>query len=116
MMMSKLTDLLGRVVMVAACTVLISNVAHAEDRRVKLINSANEDIVEFRASNVNDRYYGEDLLHNYVVHPGYWLIVNTDDGTDRCVYDFKTVMRSGQVLYEHNVNVCVLETYRITSR
>ena len=89
--------------------------ASVDNRRFELINHSNQDIVEFHASHVYDRFYHGDLLGNYVVPVGYSLTVNPGDGLDGCSYDFKTVMRDGEILYKNNVNVCVLETYTITS-
>lgn len=88
--------------------------AEAYDRRIRLINGSDETIYEFHATNVRRRAYGGDILGSRTVPPGRAVIIDLDDGTGHCFFDFMTVMASGLRLYKRNVDVCTLVNYRIT--
>jgi hypothetical protein len=89
--------------------------AHAEDydRRVRLINETDTSIVEFHASNVGTNVWEENILDGDIVTPGHSTMINLDDGTGYCKFDFLTVLRDGQQLIKRNVNVCEVSSYRI---
>lgn len=88
--------------------------AKAEDRRIKLINESSSTIVEFHASNVGRNGFEEDILGKRIVGPGQSIVINLDDGSGYCKFDFLTVMRNGQKIVKRNIDVCTVETYRIT--
>jgi hypothetical protein len=71
-------------------------------------------IVEFHASNIGRDSFEEDILGRRVVRPGESVVINLDDGSGYCKFDFLTVMRSGQRIIKHNVDVCQISSYRIT--
>ena len=96
-----------------ACTTA-DNTANAADRRVKLINESRMTIVEFHASNISRNGFEEDILGKRVVAPGQSIVINLDDGSGYCKFDFMTVMRTGQKIVKRNVDVCQISTYRIT--
>ena len=96
-----------------ACTTA-NTPASAEDRRVKLINESSMTIVEFHASNVGRSGFEEDILGKRVVGPGQSIVINLDDGSGYCKFDFLTVMRTGQKIVKRNIDVCQISTYRIT--
>lgn len=103
----------------AVAAMMLSGTGCAEagdrhDRRIRIINNTNESIWEFRASNIRDKYYRDDLLGSRVISPGKHAIVDLDDGTGYCRFDFMTVMESGERLYKNDVDVCTLVNYRIT--
>ena len=87
--------------------------AHALDRRIKLINNSSYNIVEFHASNINRKSFEENILNNRILQPGDSIIINLDDGTDMCRFDFLTVMSNGNKIEKDDVDVCQLETYTI---
>ena len=88
--------------------------ADRQDRRIRLINASSETIQEFHASNTSRSKWEEDILGRRVLPPGASVIINLDDGSGACRFDFKTVMESGRSLVKRNIDVCRLETYRIT--
>jgi hypothetical protein len=96
-----------------ACTAPNTS-ANAEDRRIRLINESRQTIVEFHASNVGRSGYEEDILGRRVVRPGESVVINLDDGSGYCRFDFLTVMRSGQKITKRNVDICRISSYRIT--
>lgn len=84
------------------------------DRRIRLINGSSEVIQEFHASNTGRSRWEEDILGRRVLQPGASVVINLDDGSGFCKFDFKTVMESGRVMVKRNIDICQLETYRIT--
>ena len=104
-----------RKILFLAFAFLISiSAAQAQDRRIRLINESSQRIEEFHASNVNRRGWEEDILGRRVLNPGQSIVINLNDGTGQCRFDFLTVMANGTKIEKRNVDVCRLETYRIT--
>jgi hypothetical protein len=98
-----------------AAPLLFATDAAAQDRRIRLINESSMTIREFYASNVNRRGWEEDILGRRQIPPGRSMVINLDDGSGHCRFDFKTVMSNGRSIEKRNVDVCRLETYRITN-
>lgn len=88
--------------------------AAAQDRRVRVINDSSLTIREFYASNINRRGWEEDILGRRQIPPGRSMVININDGSGHCVFDFKTVMSNGRAIEKRRVNVCQVESYRIT--
>ena len=103
-----------RPLILAGVLLFAATQANAEDRRVKVINESSQPIVEFHASNSSKTNYEEDILGKRTIPPGQSLVINIDDGSGYCKYDFLTVMKSGQKIEKRGVDVCKVETYRIT--
>ena len=87
--------------------------ADSYDRDITLINGSHQTITHFYASNVGSRSWEEDILHGSVLPPGRSVVINMDDGTGYCHFDFKTVTRFGPVV-RPDVDVCGIETYTLT--
>ncbi|MBV9995507.1 MAG: hypothetical protein JO127_09855 [Caulobacteraceae bacterium] len=101
----------------ASATILLAGPARAgsedsEDRRVRIINETRHTMVHFYASNVSENSWQEDILGRSVLRPGEDVMVNVDDGTGHCEYDFKAVFDNGKSLIRYRVNVCKIESYR----
>ena len=97
-----------------ATTALTPGMASAEDRRVRIINETNHIIVRFYASNVNATSWEEDILGDSVLKPGQSVVVNIDDGSGYCQYDFKAVFDDGDALERKQIDVCKISSYRYT--
>ena len=41
-------------------------------------------------------------------------MINIDDGSGACLYDFKAVFDDGDVLTRNQINVCQISEYRYT--
>ncbi|MFN3927243.1 MAG: hypothetical protein ACK4QL_07945 [Pseudanabaenaceae cyanobacterium] len=65
-------------------------------------------ICQFYASNISRRTWEENILAGTIVRPGQRIPINLDDGTGRCLFDFRTAMGEGTEL------VRGIETYTIT--
>ncbi len=99
---------------VTALAVLPARAADNEDRHVRIINETNHTMLHFYASNVSVDSWQEDILGQDVLKPGQDVMINIDDGTGHCKYDFKAVFDDGEALVRRNLNVCELRSYRYT--
>jgi hypothetical protein len=97
----------------AAATLGISS-ANALDRRVNIINATSYDIIEFYASSVGMRDWEEDILGPDILAAGASVVINIDDGTGYCKYDFLAVFDDGEEVIKGNVNVCEISSFRFT--
>ena len=88
--------------------------ADNEDRRVRIINNTSYTMQRFYASNVDTDDWEEDILGVDTLCPGRSLVVNIDDGTGHCMFDFKAVFNNGRSLVRQGVNVCRITSYTYT--
>ena len=88
--------------------------AVAQDRRVRIINDTRHTMVRFYASNSSRTSWEEDILGQRVLPAGQSVVINIDDGSGACLYDFKAVFDDGDVLTRGQVNVCQISEYRYT--
>lgn len=98
----------------AAVATLGITSANALDRRVDIINETSSVIVEFYASSVGVNDWEEDILGPDVLAAGASVMVNIDDGTGYCRYDFMAVFDDGEEVIQENVNVCEISSFRFT--
>lgn len=84
----------------------------ASDRRVRIINDTGVTMTEFYASSVDADSWEEDILGRNVLRSGTNVMVNIDDGTGECMFDFKAVFADGDVLVRERINVCRISEYR----
>jgi hypothetical protein len=113
--MTSLNRLLTLSLMLASlCFVALSpDTAAAQDRRVRVINASNVTMNSFYASNVNRKKWEEDILGNSVLAPGQSVMVNINDGTGACMFDFKAVMIDGRKVEQYGLNVCQISTWTV---
>lgn len=88
--------------------------AAALDRRVRINNKSSYDIVEFYASNTGSRSWEEDILGRNILPSGNSVVINIDDGTGYCKYDFLAVFEDGDEVISSNNNVCELSDFNFT--
>ena len=88
--------------------------AFAQDRRVRIINGTRHTMVRFYASNSSRTSWEEDILGRKVLPAGQSVVVNIDDGSGACLYDFKAVFDDGDELTRGQINVCQISEYRYT--
>jgi hypothetical protein len=82
------------------------------DRRIVMVNASSYTINEIHASNVGRQYYGPDLMGSQVLYSGEKGVLNLDDETGSCRFDFKIVTEAG-IIFKRNVNICQVEVYTI---
>ncbi len=97
-----------------SCSAMLVSAATAEDRRVKIINETGMNLDKFFASNIGANSWEEDILGTDVLPAGDSFIIDIDDGSGYCKFDFKAVFEDGTELVKEGVNVCEIETFRYT--
>lgn len=89
--------------------------AAALDRRVRINNMSSYDIVEFYASNTGSKSWEEDILGRNILPAGNSVVINIDDGSGYCKYDFLAVFEDGDEVVSANNNVCELSDFNFTN-
>ena len=103
-----------RIVLLAASLMALPQSAEALDRRVRIVNDSQVDIVSFFSVNVDTRDWSESLLGDDILPAGGSIVLNFDDGSGYCRYRFRAVFVDGLELERKSVNVCEVGTYRYT--
>ena len=88
--------------------------AAALDRRVRINNRSSYDIIEFYASNTGSRSWEEDILGRNILPSGSSVVINIDDGSGYCKYDFMAVFEDGDEVVSNDNNVCELSDFNFT--
>jgi hypothetical protein len=86
-----------------------------QDRRVRIINATGVTMTHFYASNSGQNDWEEDILGQDVLRSGASVMVNIDDGSGACIYDFKARFADGDELERYRINVCQITEYRYTA-
>ncbi len=89
----------------------VATPASAADRRVRIINNTGYTIVEFYGSNKGTDSWQEDILGYDVIGPYSSMIIDFDDGTGYCIFDFKAVFNDGEALTDFGINICEIATF-----
>jgi len=84
------------------------------NRRVRIHNNTGWTMLRFYASDSRVTSWQEDMLGRSVLNAGRSIMMNIDDGSGACLYDFKAEFTNGQVLTRYNVNVCQIADYYYT--
>lgn len=104
----------GKVVKAAALVAtlgMIAAPASALDRRVTIVNNTGYTIVRFFGSNTGADTWQEDILGDDVLPTGSSVVINFDDATGYCKFDFKAIFEDGDELVKQGVNVCEIGTF-----
>ena len=102
---------------VAADKTAVSAPAQSRDglnRRVRIHNNTGWTMLRFYASDSRVTDWEEDMLGRGTLAAGSSIMMNIDDGSGACLYDFKAEFTNGQVLTRFNVNVCQIADYYYT--
>jgi len=91
---------------IAVATLAGTNTALAADRKVKVINKTKTPIFAFYASRTSTNDWEEDILGDDVIMPGESMVIDIDDGTGACKFDFKGEFEDGDEVVKKNVDVC----------
>ncbi len=86
----------------------------AEDRRVRIINETKHTMMRFYASSIGKTSWEEDILGQGTLAPGASVVINIDDGSGYCLYDFKGVFDDGDEVIQNRIDVCKIESFRFT--
>lgn len=93
---------------------LTNSAAMALERRVQINNLTSYTIVEFYASNTGTTDWQEDILGSDVLPAGSSVMINIDDGSGYCKFDFLAVFDDGEQLVSADNNVCELDNFNFT--
>jgi hypothetical protein len=85
--------------------------ATALDRRVEIINNTGFTIVEFYGSNAGSKSWEEDILGPDLLPSGSSFVVNFDDASGFCKFDFRAVFDDGDALERRGINICEIATF-----
>lgn len=94
-----------------ALSLAVAAPAAALDRRVTIINNTGYTIVNFFGSNTGTSSWEEDILGNDVLPSGSSVVVNFNDGTGYCMFDFLAIFDDGEQLIKEGVNICEISTF-----
>lgn len=101
-----------RISMIAvAIASLLAGPSFAANRKVDIINKTGRTLTHFYASTTNMNSWEEDMLGSDTVDDGESFEADIDDGTGKCVFDFKGVFDAGPDLIKRRVNVCEISKF-----
>jgi|TARA_R110002124_G_scaffold1273_6_gene7228 hypothetical protein len=103
--------------LVAAERTAVSSMVQSRDglnRRVRIHNNTGWTMLRFYASDSRVTSWQEDMLGRGTLATGRSVMMNIDDGSGACLYDFKAEFTNGQTLTRFNVNVCEIADYNYT--
>lgn len=84
------------------------------NRRVRIHNQTGWTMTHFYASDSRVDDWEEDMLGSGVLAAGSSVVMNIDDGSGACLYDFKARFTNGQELTRFRINVCEIADYYYT--
>jgi len=102
---------------VAAEKAAVSAPSQSRDGRNRLVRIHNDTgwtMLRFYASNTSRSDWEDDILGDDVLADDASIVMNIDDGTGACLFDFKAEFTNGQSLVRNNVNVCEIADYYYT--
>jgi hypothetical protein len=85
--------------------------AQGYDRRLVIINETGRTVREIYATNSGTKNWGRDHLGQNVIPRGGRYLIDFNDGTGYCVFDFRAVLDNGIPIERYQVNVCTDSTW-----
>ena len=95
----------------ALLSMAVAAPAAALDRRVTIVNNTGYTIVNFFGSNTGTNSWEEDILGRDVLPSGSSVVINFNDGTGYCMFDFLAIFDDGEQLIRERVNICEISTF-----
>jgi hypothetical protein len=89
------------------------DIAAAADRRVRVVNGTNVTVTSFYASNTGRGSWEEDILGSSVLPAGRSVMINIDDGSGACMFDFRAVLANGRRVEAYGMNVCQISSWTV---
>lgn len=87
--------------------------ANAQNKSVAVVDKASSPIMHFYATPSGQDSWGYDLLGEDIVAVNHYQVIDVDDGSNTCIYDFKAVLQDGSVATQYHVNACILEVWTV---
>ena len=100
-----------------AVALAVASAAHAQskdgrDRRVVIVNERSSEMVRLYGSRTTTGEWEENIFTT-PLRPGSKRVINFDDGTGACMFDFRAVFRDNQTVHQWSFNVCREEFWRV---
>ncbi|HHL20561.1 MAG TPA: hypothetical protein ENJ52_03440 [Aliiroseovarius sp.] len=102
---------LGKLAVSAVLLLAFVLPASALDRRVRIHNQTGFTMVSFYGSNKGTDSWEEDILGSQVLPSGSSVVINFDDGSGYCIFDFKAVFSDGDEVTAFGKNICELTDF-----
>ncbi|MEL6573089.1 MAG: hypothetical protein AAFQ64_15600 [Pseudomonadota bacterium] len=83
------------------------------NRNVLVTNSSNKTLYSFYGSNVTRTTWEEDILGKTVLAAGDSVMIDFDDGSSECRFDFRAIFTDGSEVIENNVDTCTTVQYTL---
>jgi hypothetical protein len=81
------------------------------NREVRIYNHTGEDIIWFYGSRTSTSSWEEDILGSDILPAGSSVLIDFDDGTGACRFDFKAEFADGDAEFAWNQIVCRISSY-----
>lgn len=91
--------------------------AHAQskdkhDRRVVIINDRTSDMTRLYGSRTTTGDWEENIITT-PIRSGSKRVINFDDGSGACTFDFRAIFRDNLTAHKWSINVCREEAWRV---
>lgn len=97
----------------SACQTTTGPSATDLNRNVLVTNSSNKALYSFYGSNVTRTSWEEDILGRSILPAGDSVMIDFDDGSAECRFDFRAIFVDGSEVIENNVNTCTTVQYTL---
>ena len=84
---------------------------NAQDRKVKIVNNTGYSITNFYGSNTGSDSWEEDILGKDILPPNGSVVINFDDNSGYCMFDFRAIFEDGEEVIEEKIDVCKIGTF-----
>ena len=85
------------------------------NREVRIHNDSSYDIFYFYGSRTTTSDWEEDILGSDILPAGTSILIDFDDGTGECNFDFKAVFEDGDEAYGWDQDVCSISHFYFTN-
>ena len=82
------------------------------DRRVVIINDRATDMLRLYGSRTTTGEWEENIITT-PIRSGTKRVINFDDGSGSCLFDFRAIFRDNQTIHVFSINVCREEYWRV---
>jgi hypothetical protein len=91
--------------------------AHAQskdgkDRRVMIVNDRSSDMLRLYGSRTTTSEWEENII-TIPIKQGARRVINFDDGSGACLFDFRAIFRDDLTVHKWSINVCREEVWRV---
>lgn len=97
----------------SACQTTTGQSAADLNRNVLVTNSSNKALYSFYGSNVTRTTWEEDILGKSILAAGDSVMIDFDDGSSECRFDFRAIFVDGSEIIENNVDTCTMVQYTL---